>query len=57
MRRRQILAQAAKPSPVPKPRDIRAEYIAKFGKPPHGRMKPETIKARLDDDDTVNGSA
>ena len=27
--------------------DIRTQYIAKFGIPPHHRMKPETIIERL----------
>lgn len=58
MRRRQKLAEAVRKRPLPPPvRDIRAEYEARFGKPPHGRMKPETIEARLRDDDTCDKRA
>ena len=30
-------------------RDIVAEYTDKFGKPPHHKMKPESIIAKLDE--------
>ena len=51
MRRRQkFAAQTAKPTASVKPltlEELKARYVAKFGKLPHWKMKPETIAERL----------
>ena len=54
MRRRAKNAQAVETRPVqPTPAEA---YAAKFGKPPHHRMKPETILERLSDDISDSGA-
>ena len=45
---RYLKSQAAQQSPDPTPEKTPAElYEEKFGKPPHHRMKPETILEKL----------
>lgn len=52
MRRRTANARAVETRP-PQPQtlqQLRQAYEQRFGKPPHHRMKPETIKAKLNGD-------
>jgi hypothetical protein len=49
MRRRQILSQKTKPA-ARAPETPQEAYERKFGKPPHHRMKLETILERLKDE-------
>lgn len=46
MRRRQILSAKQK-APEKKQVDLREQYREKFGHYPKGRMKPETMKERI----------
>lgn len=39
------------------PEDLSEAYTRAFGKKPHHRMKPETIKRRLEEHDTGSGGA
>ena len=49
MRRRQILGAGAKKRPSEPQIDPVKAYEAKFGKPPHHRMKLKTILERIND--------
>ena len=51
MRRRQLLAKPRKEAKRPEP-SLEERYEAKFGRPPHHRMKRETIERKLADDNT-----
>ena len=53
MRRRQIYQRQEKPPE----KTIAEKYQEKFGKPPHHRMKPETIQKAVENGDSGDGCA
>lgn len=48
MRRRYLNQQRAETPPAPQ-KTLAEQYEEKFGKPPHHRMKDETIRKALED--------
>lgn len=54
MRRRQMMARKPVQPQRSTDEDLKAQFQAKFGKPPHWKMKRETIVERLNDTGNVS---